>query len=379
MRRLVLTICGLFMLALGTVPAVAQARPPEQPASGPGGKQAAHNAVIKNVYDKDGEEYWLYEPDRPRPRTAPVIVFLHGWGGTNPAVYGAWLDHLVRRGNIVIFPRYQISLLTPISEFTPNALAAIKNALKRLQTENGHVGPELDKFAVVGHSMGGLLTATVTALAAENGLPRVRAMMSVEPGRTWNSITLFNFELPDLSKIPGDTLLLAVAGDNDGVVDDRDAKRVYYESTRVSVANKDFITLVSDSHGKPALHGNHSAPTALDASYDNGERDPREIKAGGGKTTTGGVRERMPARRNNRGATERATGADSTDARSFAARFGTDAMDYYGTWKLFDALCDAAFYGRNRQYALDNTPQQRFMGKWSDGTPVKELKVTDRP
>ena len=56
-----------------------------------------------------------------------------------------------------------------------------------------------------------------------------------------------------------------------------------------------------------------------------------------------------------------------------------NAMDFYGTWKLFDALCDAAFYGKNREYALGNTPQQRFMGLWSDGVPVKELKVTDKP
>jgi hypothetical protein len=48
-------------------------------------------------------------------------------------------------------------------------------------------------------------------------------------------------------------------------------------------------------------------------------------------------------------------------------------------WKLFDGLADAAFFGRNREYALGNTPQQRFMGFWSDGTAVKELIVTDRP
>ena len=56
-----------------------------------------------------------------------------------------------------------------------------------------------------------------------------------------------------------------------------------------------------------------------------------------------------------------------------------NALDFYGTWKLFDGLCDAAFYGKNREYALGNTPQQRFMGVWSDGVPVKELKVTDKP
>ena len=56
-----------------------------------------------------------------------------------------------------------------------------------------------------------------------------------------------------------------------------------------------------------------------------------------------------------------------------------NALDFYGTWKLFDGLCDAAFYGKNREYALGNTPQQRNMGQWSDGVKVKELAVTDQP
>ena len=56
-----------------------------------------------------------------------------------------------------------------------------------------------------------------------------------------------------------------------------------------------------------------------------------------------------------------------------------DGMDYYSTWKLFDALMDYSFYGTNKEYCFDNTPEQRFMGFWSDGTPVAELLVTDSP
>ena len=56
-----------------------------------------------------------------------------------------------------------------------------------------------------------------------------------------------------------------------------------------------------------------------------------------------------------------------------------DAMDYYCTWKLIDALTDYAFYGINEGYCLGNTSEQRNMRHWSDGTPVKELVVTDTP
>lgn len=329
------------------------ATPPSQPQTGPGGKQYIHTAVTKNRYGKGGQEYWIFEPDSPKPRTAPVIVFLHGWGGMNPLYYGAWVDHLVKRGNIVIYPRYQANLLTSVNDFTPNTISAVKDAVARLQTEKGHITPDFNKFATVGHSLGGVLAANVAALAAESKLPRVRAVMAVEPGITESPI---NVSLADLKKLPAETLLLAIAGDQDSLVRDIDAKRIYYESTLIPPNNKDFILLVSDSHGTPVLQASHRAPTAMDKSYDNGEG------VGGG----------LP------GGAER-VGDAQISRRVRPETMLINALDFYGTWKLLDALTDAAFTGKNREYALGNTPQQRFMGVWSDGVPVKELKVTDTP
>lgn len=321
-------------------------RPPAQPEIGPGGKLYKHANVTKNRYGSGGKEYWLFEPDTPKPKSAPVIVLIHGWGGVNPMYYGAWIDHLVRRGNIVIYPRYQNGLLTPVREFTPNMFHALRDAMDRLRSKPEHVRPDVKRFAAVGHSMGGLLAANLAALASESGLPKVNAVMSVEPGITEDPVS---FPLADLKKISRETLLLAVVGDQDGLVGDRDAKRIYRESGNVSAANKDFITLVTDERGTPPLRASHRAPTAPDGSYDSNENTER-------------VRELL-SRQSRRRAPESPA---------------TNALDFYGTWKLFDGLCDAAFYGKNREYALGNTPQQRFMGKWSDGVAVKELKVTDQ-
>jgi acetyl esterase/lipase len=334
--------------------------PPSQPATGPGGKQASHGSVTKNRYGKAGEEYWLFEPADPKPASAPVIVFLHGWGGMNPMYYGAWIDHLVRRGNIVVYPRYQASLLTPLKEFTPNTLHALKDAFSRLQTEPGHVKADTNKFAAVGHSMGGLLAANVAALAGESGLPRVGAVMSVEPGITDAPISA---PLADLKKIPAETLLLSVVGDEDSLARDGDAKRIYYESRRVPESNKDFVTLVSDTHGIPSLEASHRAPTALNRDYDSGDG------IGGGPAESAGRSGGVPTRRIDA----------QIKRRERVETMMINALDFYGMWKLFDGLCDAAFYGKNREYALGNTPQQRFMGVWSDGVPVKELRVTDKP
>ena len=354
LRRIIGLKLSLVLFSL-TILSAQRATPPVQPATGPGGKEYLHTGVTKNRYGTGNDEYWIFEPASPKPASAPVIVFIHGWGGMNPLYYGAWLDHLVKRGNIVIYPRYQASLLTPIKDFMPSAIGAIKNAVERLQAEPGHIKPDLNKFAVVGHSVGGLLAASVAALASESKLPQVRAVMSVEPGITEAPI---NIPLADLKKIPAETLLLSVAGDQDTLVRDTDAKRVYYESTTVPAANKDYVLMVTDTHGTPSLQASHRAPTAMDRSYDNGEG------VGGGPVNPDRV------------------GNSSTRQNGQDRRLETmmvNALDYFGTWKLFDALCDAAFYGKNREYALGNTPKQRFMGVWSDGVAVKELKVTDNP
>ena len=336
-------------------------KPPEQPPSGPGGKESSHAEVVAKSYGSGPQAYWLFEPAKPAPDQAPLIVFNHGWSAMDPQAYKAWIDHLVKRGNIVVYPLYQDSLRTPLKDFTPNAIAAVHDAIHTLQSEPGHVKPQLDRFALVGHSMGGPISANMAALWKTEALPVPRAILCAEPGKTWGKFSSTSFVLADLSQIPAETLLLTIVGDQDRIVRDIDAKRIFKESTQVPLANKSYVTLVSDDHGKPALKATHMAPVAW--------AEMPEVEAQANSKTTGPLRERMKERR-----------AEDEEMPDFSNPERTlDALDFYGTWKLFDGLTDAAFYGRNRNYALGGTPEQRFMGRWSDGVPVKELIVTDHP
>ena len=70
------------------------------------------------------------------------MVFLHGWFAVNPGFYGAWIDHLVRNGRIVIFPRYQNDVGTMPQDFLPNAMAAVHDAMGVLQVGVDHVRPD---------------------------------------------------------------------------------------------------------------------------------------------------------------------------------------------------------------------------------------------
>jgi acetyl esterase/lipase len=321
-----------------TQPAVHQ---PAQPDDGPGGAKAAHASVIMHTYGEGSTQYTIYEPDAPKPDSAPVVIFIHGWCAWNPGIYGAWIDHIIKRGNIVIFPKYQATAFTSPRDFTANTIASLQDALKRLHNEPGHVKPQMDHWAAVGHSVGGLLVANVSALASESGLPQIKAVMSTEPGKTTTGSGQPFVGLVDMKKIPSSTLLLAVAGDQDKLVGKIDALRIFRESTTVAPENKNFVLVRSDSHGTPALVANHLAPVAPSLAYNDG--------------------------------------GDTAAASHPSLRHPSmmvDALDYYAFWKLFDGLSEAAFDGTDRQYALGNTPEQRFMGKWSDGTPVKELEVT---
>jgi len=292
-------------------------RQPPQPKSGPGSSDYPHASYTQGMLGKGNTQIWFYEPAEPKPAQAPVIIFCHGWSAMDPGPYLAWIEHLARRGNIVLYPRYQAGLATPPEVFTPSAILAIKDAMKTLESD-GHVKPDATKFASVGHSYGGIIAANLAAVAKDQGLPPIKAVAAYEPGSNG-----FGKPYADYSQIPKGTLLICMHGDDDKFVGDRDAKRIFNEAVNVGKEDKDYVILYTDKHGAPAQNSGHLAP--------------------------------------------------------IAPKNHVDAHDYLGFWKWLDGLTDAAFYGKNREYALGNTEKQRFLGQWSDGTPLKEPKITDDP
>jgi len=291
--------------------------PPKQPTDGPGGSNYSHFGVRKSRYGYGSNQYWIFEPYGPEPQSAPLIVFNHGWSAIFPIFYRAWINHLVKRGNIVIYPRYERGLYLGFNRFYENAVDSIKDGINTLQN-GAHVQPELDKFAIVGHSLGGEFTANMASEAQDLGIPIPKAVMPVQP-------CLLGFEDVDFGDIPSETLMLVVVGEDDTVVGIDPGRIIFENSTQIPYVQKDYVVQVTDDYGTPDLIADHHSPVS------------------------------MPF-------------------------FDTvNAMDYYSTWKLFDALTDYAFFGINQEFCLGNTTQQRFMGLWSDGTPVKELIITDNP
>ena len=171
---------------------------------------------------------------------------------------------------------------------------------------------DLTRVGFIGHSYGGGASfAMLQRGAVSNG---------------WGNRGLFLFALApwyvyeittkQLLDFPAHAKVLLQVYDADTVNDHRIAKEVY-ERVGLPVSAKDFVLLRSDQQAGVELDASHGTPS--------------------GQTP--------------------------------------NALDYYGIWRLFDALADYAFNGvaAGKELALGNgSPLQRFMGVWPNGQPVKE-------
>ena len=302
-----------FLLVLSADPARSEELPPDEPIA----QVVAIPSVRAERFGEGGGEYWIFRPDGVQPAQASVVVFVHGWGGMDPYLYGGWILHLIRQGNIVIYPRYQESLSTRLDEMTPNAVGAVQDALQRL------AAPDCDRLAIVGHSMGGFIA---TNLAADSKLPVPRAVMIITPGDGEVRLPRLGerLALADPSQLSSETLFLLVTGDADTVVGNRGATKIWTALQGIPTTGRMFATLASDRRLSPALLADHLSPLAVDRSFPEeptGDTDKRPIGVGG-------LHQR------------------------WANNFAPDALDYDGYWKMFDELLEAAFSENDRSVTL---------------------------
>ena len=319
-KLVVLVLLAVTTLVGGAVPAAADPAPPSQPASGPGGGGYQWSSYVYRVrtfpnYDLN---YATYEPagwvgGGTAPTTAKVVVFNHGYTYNTTPYYQQWLRHLVRKGNVVIFPVYQTQYTNP-AFFTTNAIWSTKDAITYMNAV-ATVKPDTTAgMTLIGHSWGGPVSANMAARWSSQGLPQPKAILFSEP--YWDTID------SSLAGIPSTTKIDCVVGNYDQIVGRYGCDALWPKLGHVPTSNRNYVWMFSDYFGTPDLVSDHNAPAEL-------------------------------------------SGPSSVDA-----------LDWYGFWKLGDALRDCGTLGTNCTTALGNTSAQRYMGTWSGGTAVTELSVT---
>jgi len=334
-------VAGMVVLAI--LPCRFQARAGEDDAARPhapdntcgnADPEYPHRRVVRYELGEGPRSYWLFEPAEPKPKRAAVVVFLHGWFAVNPAFYGAWIDHLVRSGRTVVFPRYQNDVGTLPREFLPNATAAIRDSLVVLETGAKHVRPDLQRFALIGHSAGGNLAAQIAAVSSDphSGLPQPRLVMAFMPGEVFPS------REPRLDRIPASTLLLVGVGDDDLLVGDLRGRQIFTLASAIPRSRKRYMLFRSDRHGYPPIVAEHTAPTGANRRLDTGE----------------GI------------------------FRTFQMNLGeVNAMDRAGFWRIGDAALETAFAGRTFDEAIRDEARFTHLGYWSDGRKVVPPLISD--
>jgi pimeloyl-ACP methyl ester carboxylesterase len=336
-------LCVAASLAL--VPAaVAQGTitEPAQPRGGPGGSEAA-NAGIRITSGGEGADAWYaFEPLKPRPKRAPLTVITHGYYEfSGYSQMEALIRHTVAGGSIAIYTRWQTDVASPcpgpydIEPCMRSEVNGIRGAIHMLQTEPGHVRPQLAKTSYFGFSFGGIITANLANRWRELGVPKPRAVFLDDPhdgGLTGTDEPALD---DSLAGIPRSTLVQCHSGAA-GVMavppgapnhggGGESCNAVLPKLTSVPAKNKDLVQTETDGHGQPVLSSTHGV-----------------CAAGGG--------------------------------------FGPpNAYDWNFCWKVWDALRSCALEGRWCNYALGDTRRHRSLGAWSDGTPVAPLTIRDSP
>ena len=312
----------------------AGATQPAQPTAGPGGADYTHADWVVSSGGTGDDAWYVFQPASPTPASAPLVIMLHGYYEFSgyDSLY-QFIRHEVRKGNVVVYPRWQTATATPcpgpynIEPCITSALNGINGGIAWLQADPANrVQPELDKTTYFGFSFGGIITANLANRYVSLGLPEPKVLFLAEPhdgGLTGPGEPALD---DSLTGIPSTTLVNCINGDQ-GVITETgksgsSCNAVFPKLGHIPDANKDIVLASSDAHGDPQIIANHPMCAA----------------------TAGNP-------------------------------VSLDALDYFACWKILDGLRDCAFSGTNCQYALDNTPEHRFMGLWSDDVPVRELRI----
>lgn len=294
---------------------------PTQPETGPGGAQTPYPAArMTHVYDGPNARYYLWEPAIDADGATPVVT------ETLPLILyiPGWGDSPAPT------PQDETEWMSHLARLGNVVVAPVYYdpvvtyvqqvlplAIEELQ-KPGHTPVDLDRFAVVTYSYGSAAGVEYTATAAAEGLPVPKALFLNAPcvGKFCPPIP----EVAELGQLPEGLKVVVMAYDIDQTVFVDWPTRLFDQFIDLPVEDRNFVLMQSDDHGSPAITADH-------------EVGWEEV----------------------------------------------DAADWYGLWKINAALFSCAFSGTDCEYALGDTEEQRFMGVWSDGTPVRELIVSTDP
>lgn len=178
--------------------------------------------LVMTTHGKGVHEFWLIYDDR-QPINDHLVVFLHGYGASNPGCYGGWIQSITKKGNAVLFPKFQIGTFLPRTKAFQRRTEYVIADAKKLMKKSLHV--DVKSLIMVGHSIGGVIAANITNDHERNGFS-VSGMILCQPG--FKYLKLGGYDT--YNHITDATHLLIITGKNDHAAGRKFADKVYTTS-----------------------------------------------------------------------------------------------------------------------------------------------------
>jgi dienelactone hydrolase len=296
-----------------------------------------HGAVQVLMQGEGKRRVYVFLPASPAlSGPAPVVFFHHGWLGMNPLNYGALIDHLAREGQVVIYPVYQDSAATSPQNIVENAALADREGLQMLAGRG--LFPDRRRILYFGYSMGAAISLDLALGPARYGLPPPRALLLFAPGDAPAVASGLAGRpiIGDVQHLPKTLPIAIMTGAQDTQIGLPTARALFARLCRAP--GRVLFVLPGDSHDRLTVHAQHGSPGAPDPRYDFALTD-----------------ENFPV--------------TLPGMAQFAPSPSLNQLDFYGYWKVTDALLDSlvahtlpdVVFGRGNA-------AQRYLGTWPDGT-----------
>lgn len=262
-RRLTVMAAAAVMAAV-TVPAATAADPPLLPPGrvpagelgGAGPCTAGYRSTANPYMHAFGVSVFVPVGDAAAPTggtcgdaARPLVVLAHGYAAMTPSWYAGLVEHLVSRGNVVVFPVYSVWYYPSNQYGTVDAGAVAGAALAADRVDPARLG-------VVGHSFGGGMVPWLVQQAASRG---------------WGATSLWMMQMAPFAafgvgtgaiEIPAHARALVVNFDDDRVADARLGIEEFRAFT-LAADHKAHVMLHREFRGDQRVDASHIAPNTL--------------------------------------------------------------------------------------------------------------------
>ena len=307
-----------------------------------------HHAAVDVLTVGDGvDRVYVFVPTQPALHgKVPLVLLHHGWQGMNPLNFGALIDHLARSGQVVIYPVYQLSADTSPQVVTRNAAQADRRGIEALQRQRD-LRPDPQRVLYVGYSMGAAISLNLALDPARYALPAPRALVLEAPGDAYHVAHGDDARsiIGEVEKLPADLPVAILTGSADTSIGLPTARKLAARLCQIRADRRVLMVLPSDEHAGKNVHAAHGSPGAPDTRYDFALK-------------RNDIPTQIPGR------------------NSFEPSGSLNQLDFYGYWKVIDAMVDSLPERSLPDAVFGNgTPAQRYLGAWPDGTLYKSATV----